>query len=96
MAEHPWDLSAGVAAIQRFVVHMDLGDTNADSDIYMYDPAGTEIGSSVDFNVLTQSPTEDFEVEGPLAPGTYTFKVVGCAGVEMEYAITATATVETA
>jgi hypothetical protein len=93
VAEHEWDLTA-VSSITKVVVHMDLGDSNLDSDIVMLDPAGAEVGSSQDFNqpvIGSGSPTEDFEVEGPLAPGIYTFLVRGCVGVAADYTITATA-----
>jgi hypothetical protein len=97
LAEHAWDLTA-VSSITTIVVHMDLGTTNVDSDIVLLDPAGAEIGGSADFNAApppagSGSPTEDFTVEGPLDSGIYTFRVVGCTGVEMEYTITATASV---
>lgn len=93
IGEHEWDLTA-VSSITKIVVHMDLGSTNVDSDIYLLDPAGVEIGGSEDFNqpgVGSGSPTEDFEVEGPLPPGLYSFLVTGCVGIEAEYTITATA-----
>lgn len=96
-AEHDWDLSDTVigsgAAVTKIVAHMDLGETNVDSDIYLYGPDGTELGSSVDFNVISGSPTEDFEVAGPLAPGIYKFVVRACTGANASYSITATADV---
>jgi hypothetical protein len=100
MVSHAWDLGASVigsgAAVTKFVVHMDLGASNVDADIYLKGPGGEAIGESADFNVLTQSPTEDFEVTGSFPAGTYTFEVRGCTTVAGEYSITATASIGTA
>lgn len=91
VARHDWIITGEAGAVVTLItVHADLGASNLDSDIYLYDAAGTLLGSGTNFNFL-DGPTEDFTVDGPLAPGTYTFEVLACTGVNMEYTIEATA-----
>ncbi|MGB1573338.1 MAG: hypothetical protein ACPG85_03605 [Flavobacteriales bacterium] len=94
-AWHTWTLPAeegGVAvSYNKFEAALELGTTSLDIDVDLLDPEGNIIGGSHDFNVLSGAG-EAFTIEGDFAPGDYTFYVIACTGVAMEYDLTATAT----
>ncbi|MGB0653031.1 MAG: PKD domain-containing protein, partial [Thermoplasmatota archaeon] len=82
IAEVPWpiptaDEDGTPLAVGAIHVLMTLDNpTNVDTDLFLYDPAGEEIGAATAFNLL-DGPEETIEVAGPLPAGDYNFLATG-------------------
>jgi hypothetical protein len=94
---HTWTITSAEAngtATQISKIRIQLagaGTSHTDSDVILYNPAGTKLGEGTG---ATQN--EDFTVEGPLPGGAYKVEVIPCRVVNGTYTVTATAWIEAA
>ncbi len=93
--EVPLEMEGTPVRVVSAVMDMELGASNADSDIWVYDGAGTLVGESTDWNYVpalggSGSPTEHFDVTGDWAPGAWNAHVGSCIAVMGSYDVTLT------
>ncbi|HUR62204.1 MAG TPA: PKD domain-containing protein [Candidatus Thermoplasmatota archaeon] len=84
-AEVAWALPGPAS---RIVLTLSGDTTNADSDLFLYDPAGKLVKDSAGLGA-----TEKIDVTGSFAAGTYKVSILGCAAVNGKWTLHGEATV---
>jgi PKD repeat protein len=75
------------AQVSKITVDMSVGTTNADSDVFIYNPAGKEIGKGTKFNAQEGAEHFVLEDEDGYAAGDYKAVVLGCTEVNGTYTL---------